>query len=69
MENFNNSFKKIIEGLAGGNFERAGIGDGPNIDFNGNLPSGFKGSGTAGIAPGETSFIKIKIKNKKKKST
>lgn len=43
---------------------------GPNINFSGPLPSGFKGSGIPGIAPGSEGFVAIKIpKNKKKKKT
>jgi len=69
MQKFNESFRKILEGLADGSFERPGMGTGPNINFNGSLPAGFKGSGPAGIAPGQTDFVKIKINKKKKKTT
>lgn len=41
---------------------------GPNINFSGPLPTGFKGAGAPGTAPGAETPIKIKItKNKKRK--
>jgi len=69
MQKFNANYKKILEQLDGGNFERPGMGTGPNMNFGGVTPSGFKGSGPAGVAPGETTLVKIKINRKKKKTT
>lgn len=40
---------------------------GPNIDFRGPVPTGFKGSGPAGIAPGAQDQVVIKLPKKKKK--
>ena len=38
---------------------------GPNINFPGPLPAGFKGAGAPGIAPGAETPVKIKITKKK----
>lgn len=40
---------------------------GPNIDFRGSLPTGFKGAGPQGIAPGQQDQVVIKLITKKKK--
>lgn len=40
---------------------------GPNIDFRGPLPAGFKGAGPQGIAPGQQDQVVIKLISKKKK--
>jgi len=40
---------------------------GPNINFRGPLPSGFKGAGPQGIAPGQQDQVVIKMVTKKKK--
>lgn len=44
-------------------------GSGPNIDFRGPLPTGFKGANLPGIAPdsGEQLIIKLPKKKKRKK--
>lgn len=39
---------------------------GKNIDFRGPLPTGFKGAGPQGIAPGATDSILLRLTNKKK---
>ena len=39
---------------------------GPNVNFTGPLPTGFKGAGPVGIAPGAETPVKIKISKKKK---
>jgi hypothetical protein len=39
-----------------------------NVNTTGPLPTGFKGSGPAGIAPGGTSTVLLKIPKKKKKN-
>jgi hypothetical protein len=38
---------------------------GPNINFTGPVPAGFKGAGASGIAPGAETPVKIKITKKK----
>jgi len=45
-------------------------GSGPNIDFRGPLPTGFKGANVPGIAPdsGEQVIISLPKKKKKKKN-
>jgi hypothetical protein len=40
---------------------------GPNVNGAGALPTGFKGAGPAGIAPGNMSMILIKAPKKKKR--
>ena len=40
---------------------------GPNVDGVGPLPTGFKGSGPAGIAPSNMSTVLLKWPKKKKK--
>lgn len=40
---------------------------GPNINFSGPLPVGFKGAGVPGIAPGAEQPVLIKLPKKKKK--
>jgi len=40
---------------------------GPNINFTGSLPAGFKGAGIPGIAPGQESGVIVAIPKKKKK--
>jgi hypothetical protein len=40
---------------------------GQNIDFRGPLPTGFKGAGPQGIAPGPQDQVVIKLVTKKKK--
>ena len=40
---------------------------GPSAIISGTLPAGFKGSGAAGIAPGQQIPVKIKKKKIKKK--
>jgi hypothetical protein len=42
---------------------------GPNIDFRGPMPTGFKGSGPQGIAPGQENQILIKANKKKNQRT
>ena len=39
---------------------------GSNIDFRGSLPTGFKGAGPQGIAPGGEDQLLIKVTKKKK---
>jgi len=42
------------------------LSPGPNINFTGPLPAGFKGAGAPGIAPGAETPIKLRLpKNKK----
>lgn len=41
--------------------------EGPNVAGVGSLPTGFKGAGPAGIAPGGMSTILIKAPKKKKR--
>ena len=40
---------------------------GPNINFSGPLPVGFKGAGSPGIAPGAEQPVLIQLPKKKKK--
>ena len=40
---------------------------GPNINFKGAIPAGFKGAGPQGIAPGQQDQVIIKVTPKKKK--
>lgn len=40
---------------------------GKNINFTGTLPTGFKGAGLPGIAPGQESTVLVKLPQKKKK--
>lgn len=40
---------------------------GPNINFSGPLPVGFKGAGVPGIAPGAEQPVIIRLPKKKKK--
>lgn len=44
-----------------------GAGVGKNIDFRGSLPTGFKGAGPQGIAPGAIDSILLRLPNKKKR--
>jgi len=37
---------------------------GPNVDFRGAIPTGFKGSGPQGIAPGQQAQVLIKVNKK-----
>lgn len=69
MKAFNTAIKKILEGLADGSFSRPGQGAGPNIDVRGSIPSGFKGAGPQGIAPGKESTLLIKLNKKKDQRT
>lgn len=69
MSTFNETIVKIYEGLANGSFDRPGQGTGPNIDSRGVIPSGFKGSGPQGIAPGKESTLLIKLSKKKDQRT
>lgn len=41
--------------------------EGPNVAGVGSLPTGFKGSGPAGIAPGGMGTVLVKLPKKKKK--
>jgi len=62
---FDDSIKKIYEGLGNGSFDRPGQGTGPNIDDRGLLPQGFKGANLPGIAPSSGTGILIKVNKKK----
>lgn len=66
MRQFEEKLKEIYEGIANGSFDRPGQGTGPNINFTGDLPSGFKGAGSPGIAPGQQSTLLLKVNKKKK---
>lgn len=72
LNNFDLEIKKILEGFNVYPRARAIQGrqapiSGPNVDGVGPLPTGFKGAGPAGIAPGNMSTILIKAPKKKKK--
>jgi hypothetical protein len=69
MSKFNEVVNKIFEGITNGSFDRPGQGTGPNIDSRGVVPSGFKGSGPQGIAPGKESTLLIKLNKKKDQRT
>jgi hypothetical protein len=67
-------FKKFIENIKEGfnifpkarTIQRRSMpSPGPNINFPGPLPAGFKGAGAPGIAPGAETPVKIKITKKK----
>ena len=40
---------------------------GKNVNFTGPAPTGFKGAGLPGIAPGQESTVLVKLPKKKKK--
>lgn len=42
-------------------------GSGPNIDFRGPLPTGFKGANVPGIAPDSGEQVILRLPKKKKK--
>lgn len=70
--NFDSEVKKLLEGFNIYPKARAIQGrqapiEGPNVAGVGSLPTGFKGAGPAGIAPGGTSTILIKAPKKKKR--
>lgn len=69
MKSFDIKIKEIYESLASGSFDRPGQGTGPNISSRGVIPSGFKGSGPQGIAPGQESTLLIKVGKKKNQRT
>lgn len=71
---FNNIVKQLIEDF--NIFPRAkhingrpGPKSGPNIDFRGATPTGFKGANLPGIAPDPGPTVLIKMSKKKKKKT
>lgn len=69
MSKFNKTIDAIYEGLADGSFARPGQGTGPNINVRGAIPTGFKGAGPQGIAPGKESLLLIKVDKKKDQRT
>lgn len=72
LNSFNSEIEKILEGFNVYPRARAIQGrqapvEGPSVSGVGSLPTGFKGSGPAGIAPSGMSTILIKVPKKKKK--
>ena len=49
-------------------YGRPGPSPGPNINFSGPLPVGFKGGGIPGISGGAESTVIVKLPKKKKKN-
>ena len=70
--NFDNIVDKLLEDFnvypQAKNIQgRPAPSPGPNINFRGPVPSGFKGAGPQGIAPGQQDQVIIKLTTKKKK--
>jgi len=71
MNRFDQAVEKILEDFnvypqARNVYGRPAPSPGPNINFTGPLPSGFKGAGIPGIAPGQESGVVVKWPKKKK---
>ena len=64
--NFNSLYQYLIEDLYTSNSTKIPMGQGPNVNTVGVLPTGFKGANLPGIAPASTA-VKIKKKRKLKK--
>jgi len=71
MNRFDQRVNKILEDFnvypqARNVYGRPAPSPGPNINFTGPLPTGFKGAGIPGIAPGPESGVLVKWPKKKK---